>query len=305
MLRLRNPHIIRKINRYIINPVKLSARMNLQSVKQHWQRADRAVERAADRLKQTAKIEAEQQLRQTDTGQAVIAGTRFLARSAQNFSQYRLSAKRYYGSKKRPGIGKQFARAPAKRELKKVRKQRQKSLRNETKLHKAAKENVKLPKKNIRIQNKAFRKYKKALQAADQTERKLFQTRQRIRKLSKPKSESGKLIVQSIKQSARQNAAQNAGDDETAQAAMKLSEHAATAVQKGVRQRRLHRAEQREKKLKKRAGLQEQKLRRRQSLLHRTSQANKQGVTPPRAHRSAKEFAQDTAKAIGSSVKQL
>ncbi len=311
MPRILNPRKLRKLRTVILKPVKVTARVSHQYVVQPIARPltklDRSTEQTVRNVMQTAKIEAEQQLRQTDTGQAVVTVSRLLGRAAANLSQYRLSARKYRGTKKQIGIHKQYARAPAKRELKKVRKQRMTTLQKEKKLHQTAKQKMlseKLPKKNISKQNKAFRKYNKALKQANGADKKLYRSQQKIRKLSKPKSESGKMLAQSLKQSLRQQAAQNAGDNETAQAALKLSEYAA-AVKQGGRQAKLQREKKRESKLKKRAGLADQKLKQRQSMLHKTSEANKKGLPPPKTHRSAKEYMQDTAKSIGRTLRQI
>lgn len=390
MPEIKKPSKLHKAGTMITKPIRATVRTTRKYVVNSLVSLDSSTEGAVRQALQTAKIEAEQQLRQTDTGQAAVAAAHFLGQTSQNIRQYNESAKNYHGTRKQVGTKVKYARAPAKRELKQVQKHRNSALTKETSLHNAAKQSnlsyrsyisartqvqtdlvqgrigarqyqkrilklqktykvnpgapkiqkvtkvkgknakpltrqhfsgnqaktvkvlkkqekrlTKGQKKGMSAQNKAFRKFKKSSKRATKADKKLFKSQQKIRKLSKPKSESGKMIVQSVKQAIRQRAAQDAGDDETAQAALKVTEYAAAHAKQGGRKAKLRREMKREPKLKKRAGTADQKLKQRQSQLHKSSLANKQHKKAPKTHRSAKEFAQDTVRAISNAVKSI
>lgn len=386
-----NPHDSRlhRAAAHIAQPVKFVAKRSYYDVIQP---IAGTVEHLNDKTKKpvedalnAAKIEAAQQLQQTDAGRGAVAAARFVGGAANNLSQFRASAKQYYGTRGEPGIKQQYAHRPAKENLRRVNRNRRQSYAQERSLHHTArianrthriymtersqlrgqfltgaisyhqytqrlqtlrdrmqpvmkikpkapainrsKVTLVRPKKKYRVsvaktqrldrkhlrkfvrgrkkaasaQNRAFRKFRKISRKAIQTERKLYRSRENIRKLAKPKSESGRMITQSVKRAMRNQAAQDAGDNDAVQAAMKIAEFAEVASA-GQRSKKLKEEKKRESKLKKRSGLQDQKLKQRQSQLHKTSIANQQGKKPPKTRRTVKQFVQDTAKEIKREV---
>lgn len=206
------------------------------------------------------------------------------------------------------GFKRMYAKKSGKEHLANIRKKRHNAFEKDRKLHKTAKMTLRKPptaKKPVsRIQKMhrhhdqrmLYHKYKHSLRKVNRTDRKLLREQQKIRKYSKPKHEFVENVARSLKSSLRSKAAENADDDEGVQAALKVVELAEEA--KKTRPQKLQSAKKRTQKLNKKAGIQSEKLHRRQSQLQRTSIANAKGKTPPRKHRTVKEVGKDVKKII-------
>lgn len=297
----------------------------IRTIAQPIEKIDRLTERPVTSMLNHAKAATEQQLRQTDLGRGMVAGSKFLSDAARNYSQYRRSYKRYHGTVKVkisisrkpirfvkvPGIKQQYNIRLEKQSVKRLRSQRKAVLQREkVAYHQAIGNTIKSFSNsgpvvqnfrklhNLQRHSKAYRKYKKTYKKANHAEQQLLKDKKEIRRLSKPKSESGTMIVQSASQTIRNQALKDAGDNEFLQAGLKVAEIAARSG-KVTRQQKLRRAQNREKRLKRQAGVQDQRLHRRESRL----QAAKQ--PPPtfqQARRQTKQSIANTAKDIGRCI---
>ena len=130
----------------------------VQTIAKPIEKLDRLTARPIDSAINYAKVNAEQQLRQTELGHGIVTGSKFLADATRNYSQYRRSFKRYYGTRKVklslsrkpirfvkvPGIKQQYNIRLEKQSLKRLRSQRKAVLQREkVAYHEAIKDTVK------------------------------------------------------------------------------------------------------------------------------------------------------------------
>lgn len=206
------------------------------------------------------------------------------------------------------GFKNMYAKKPSQAHLKHIQKKRQTAFEKDRKLHQTAKLSLRKPptaKKPVKRiqklhrqhdQSRLCRKTKHSLRKVNRTDKRLFREQQKLRRYSKPKHQWGENIASSLKSSLRSKAAENADDDEGVQAALKVTELAGKVKQ--TRRQKLQSAKKRTKKLNKKAGIQSEKLHRRESQLRRTSLANAKNKKPPRKHRTLKQAVQDVKKII-------
>ncbi len=206
------------------------------------------------------------------------------------------------------GFKNMYAKKPSQAHLKHIQKKRQTAFEKDRKLHQTAKLSLRKPptaKKPVKRiqklhrqhdQSRLYRKTKYSLRKVNRTDKRLFREQQKLRRYSKPKHQWGENIASSLKSSLRSKAAENADDDEGVQAALKVTELAGKVKQ--TRRQKLQSAKKRTKKLNKKAGIQSEKLHRRESQLRRTSLANAKNKKPPRKHRTLKQAVQDVKKII-------
>lgn len=300
----------------------------VQTIAKPIEKIDRLTARPIDSAINYAKVNAEQQLRQTELGHGIVTGSKFLADATRNYSQYRRSFKRYYGTRKVklslsrkpirfvkvPGIKQQYNIRLEKQSLKRLRSQRKAVLQREkVAYHEAIKDTVrefatsrpvvgKFSKlQDLHRHSKAYHQYKKTYKKANQAEARLLKDKKEIRRRSKPKSESGTMILQSASQAIRNQAMQDSNDNEFMQAAAKVAEVTARSA-KANRQQKLHKAQQKETKLKRQSGVQDQKLHKRERKLQAA-----QGPKPTKqqVQQNIKQTFKDVAKDIGRGIQSL
>lgn len=131
----------------------------------------------------------------------------------------------------------------------------------------APKSMIRAQKKFLKAEKKGYKDFRKATKKANKAEKKLLKQRKRLKKMSKPKLDTGGMVLRSAKQELRNAAMQDGADNEFIQGAEKLR-----SIQKAVTPQKsgLQKQRQRAKKLQKQSGKREVKLHNRESkLMHK------------------------------------
>lgn len=225
---------------------------------------------------------------------AFTAQKRLVKAEKKEFKAFQSNYRKEHRAEKQPvkhwqktaGLKKEYA--AQKQTYKSLRNKRKISFQQEKAKHKAFaqkhKANLAKPeKKLVRKEKKSFKKFKKSNRKANRAEKKLLKNRKRIKKLSKPKLESGSAVIQSVRRQLRNSMMEDGQDNEFIQVGAKLA-----SAKKSVpsRQKKLNKAQSKQKKLKKKAGKTDVKLHARQTNLQRKQQPKKK---KPQARKRKKD----------------
>lgn len=268
-------------------------------------KVDRALtSRAVTNALYSGKEYTKQQLSGSgDAGQATVTAGSAVMEFQRRTKRHMQQRKAYYGERKfnvrklrfQRTLGTKAEYRYQKLYYKKVSANSKSVLKNEAHLHKefvqkqratlkrletrAPKRMVRAQKKFLKAEKKSYKKFKKTTKKLVRSEKNLLKQRKRLKKLTKPKGDTGGLILHSVKQQLRNEAMKDAADNEFIQGAQKLH-----SIQKAVAPKKseLQKQQQRAKKLKKKTGQRKVQLHTRESKLHhkkkrkRNTPANRQ-----------------------------